>query len=816
MFENYIKTAWRQLLKYKVYSFIKIVGLGISTAFCILVMLFVKNEFTFDGFHNDADRIFRVEEDINLERAKSRGYNVKMFSNGEDVSRTSMISPAVGPAMEEEIPEVIASCRYTEERLLIKTGNNLYHQDVQLADKNFFDFFSFKLIAGENKSVLDNPSSCVLTRELAEKYHGGLNSIGKIIEIKLGNELKPFLVTGIAELPPSNSSITYSVIIPLTNNSNLKTEEANLAALTTTNFIKLSEDFDLKELNKKVGVFSRRKLAGIFGNGTFEETNESRNITVSLDIVNIRDIYLSPHTMSREKSANPLNAYILIVSALLIMIVACTNYISIALASASDRSLEVGIRKVMGANQNSLTMQFLSEALLVSFISILIGTILAESLLPLFNDITGGSLSVSLLNDSAILLLTILLALLIGFLSGIYPAFIMSHHKTVKAINRSYSIRYKTKFILILVGFQFAVFSFLITSAVIMASQMSLVNNRDLGYDPVNIVTIPLYGSEIGGNTIVKRLRNELAGKSDFRDVSGASLSFGSGMSMTMLNINSEQIWSYYYFIDFNFIPMMNIDLIEGRNFHEEKTSDRDNAVIINETLARRAGIKHAGEIISSPGNANPYTVIGIAKDFNFQSLLNEVNPMFLESGGNGDGYNYAFLKVDANRKEEAISAVKSIWSSIAPDIPFEYNFLEETLDSQYGKVIQWQNVINTATVFAVVIAVLGLFGIAGIQAVNKTKEIGIRKVLGAGMQDIMYMVNKNIFITAVTAFIIAFPVSVFVTQNWLDKFAYRISITAEIFALTAAISFLTALITVAFHSIRASLINPVESIKTE
>ncbi len=817
MFSNYFKIAWRQLRSNKVYSLIKIGGLSASIAFTILVVLFIKNEFSFDNFHSDADNIYRLELEINKELAKARGSHVRLFSNYQEVSKSASISPGFGPAIKENIPGVDSFVRYQSTIGPVRVNNQIFQEEIQLVDKNFFDFFSFDLIDGAAARPFQTNNDCVISEQLAVKYFGSSSAIGKVIEVKAYEEFIPFTIRAVVENVPVNSSIEYAVVIPIEQNPKLAEEETKFTLLNTSSFIKISPLVDKNTFNKNLDIQSRLLLEGVWANGTFEETEDPANRTVLLSMSSFKDTYLKPEIVSHELSSNPANSYILSGIAILILLVACTNYISIALASTAKRSMEVGVRKVMGARRAEITKQFLSESILVALVSTFIGILLAESLLPTFNSLIGSKMILSLMEDYSIVIIALLVAVTVGLISGFYPGFVMSRINSIIAMNKSQTTRFKTRFTSYLVGFQFALSSFLIISAVIMSRQMDFISNKDLGYDPTNVVVVPLYGSSVSANHIVEQMKRDLANNDGVIEVTGTSLAFGRGMSMTLLPKDDQKIWTYYYSVDYNFIPTMNIELIDGRNFNPENVSDGVNSIVINKTLADQIGITNAGEIIQkSDETLEPYRVIAIAKDFNFQSLLHDVNPMFINLGAKNDAFKHAMIKLAPAVGDKPLKAISESLKKFAPDIPFEYYMLEDVLDKQYERVTHWQKVINASTLFAVFIAALGLFGITGLQAVNKTKEIGIRKVLGAGLNDIIYLVNKNILFTAAIAFIIALPISITIANSWLDRFAYRIDLSYDLFIFAALVSLSIGMITIAFHSIKAVLTNPVDTIKTE
>lgn len=816
MIINYLKIAWRHLQKNKTYSFIKIGGLGSSLAFCFLVIMFIRHEFSFNNFHEDKENIYRVEATIDIPKAEANGTMVKWFVGTGEVNKTAQLGGAVGQSLVDDIPEIYDFTRIVDGDVVIKKGTDILSEDIFYVDYNFFDFFSFPFMYVKPTNSFPNKNSVILTKPYAEKYFGNKNPVGNTLEIKIEGESKIFTVSGVLEDIPNNSSIELSVVIPIDNYPAFNQLNQVFESLNTSTFVKLNSQPGILPINQKLKLYSRSKFAGLFGNGTFEESADPAKLAFELRLTKLEDAYLIPDIVSVQKKSNPGSAYILGGIALLILFIGCTNYISLSLASSANRSLEVGIRKVLGAERKEVAKQFLGEAVIVSFISAALGLFLAEALTPVFNELTGSDIKLSLFTEPILLLFTFALIIIIGLIAGSYPALIISRFPSILAIAHRRSIKYRTVFTSILVGTQFALSSFLITSSVIMAKQMNFVSNKDVGYDSQNVIVIPTFHADAPGGRVFQRLKNSLTGNKNIIDATAASMSFGRGMWMTGLTINGKRTFTHYYTVEPNYSNLLGIKLKEGRNFNPEISTDKDRAIIVNETLARLYGGDVVGKQIQLGGENSIVTIIGVVKDYNFQSMLNEIQPMFLKLGTEESPYRYILFKTKSGTNEAALYEIKNAWSEAAPGAPFEYGFMEDHVNTQYEEVYHWQNVVNASTIFAVLIACLGLFGITGLQAINQTREIGIRKVLGAGIRDILYLVNKKILIISVIAFVISIPFSIEIITRWLEQFAFRIELSYDQFLIAGMMSLTIGVITVAFHSVRASLINPVETIKTE
>lgn len=816
MFSNYFKIAWRQLLKNKVYSVIKIGGLSASLAFSFLVLLFINHEFSFDNFHKDKENIYRVEAEIDIPKAEANGTMVRWFANNNPVNKTARLGGAVANSLVEEIPGVTESVRMLEGDAIVKLGEDVFSEDIDYVDKNFFGFFSFPFKYGNDQVLQSNKNSIVLTEELAEKYFRNVNPIGRTLELIIENNSEVYTVAGVTQKIPDNSSITLDIVMPIENHHSYNKINNDFGSLNVTTFIKLSSTTNFNTVNEQLKLFSRSKFAGLFGNGTFEESADPDELAFQLHLTQLEDIYFVPDIVSRQKKSNPDNAYILGGIALLILFIGSTNYISLSLASSVSRSLEVGVRKVMGADRKEITKQFISEAVIVSIISSLLALLVAEALTPIFNELTGSAIDLSLLSQPMMLIGALLLTIIVGLIAGFYPAIIISKFPSILAIAHGRSTKYRTGFVSVLVGIQFALSSFLITSSVIMSKQMNFVSSKDVGYNPENIVVVSTYHAGDNRGDVYRRLKNRLSGSQYISDITGTNMSFGRGMWMNGLMINGEMTFAHYYFIEPNYIDLLGIKLKEGRNFNPEISSDVDRAIIVNETLAKLYGGDVVGKQIQMDSSEEPITIIGITENYNFESLLNEVKPMYLTLGGNDFNYSYAIVKIKPGSNDEALNEIRSAWTAAAPNVPFEYGYMIDHVNRQYQHVSYWQSVVNASTMFAVFIACLGLFGITGLQAINKTREIGIRKVLGANVRDIVMLVNKKILITAGIAFVISIPFSIEVIRRWLEQFAFRIELSFDLFIIAAVLSLLVGIVTVAFHSARASLINPVETLKTE
>ena len=520
-----------------------------------------------------------------------------------------------------------------------------------------------------------------------------------------------------------------------------------------------------------------------------------------------------------SNSSDPKYAYILSGIALLILIIACINYIALALTSASARTLEVGVRKSIGASRQQLVRQYWSESLLSGILATVIGLLLLKIFLPVFNELTGKHFTLTL---SAFLrsgLFLLIITLFISFITGGYPAIFLASFKPSIVLKNRNTYKFKPGLIKGLVVVQFALSAFLFISATVMFRQMKFISTKDLGYDKEQVVVIPTYtGFNNEGSIVMERYRTRLENDQDIIHVSGVSSPpSNSDWSLQGFDVEGKEKKAYVYRIDYDFIPTMGIELVNGRNISRDFSSDTTSSIIVNEALVKDMEWDNPiGQQLPWLGEEEKsYTVIGVVKDFNFLSLENKIQPMIMYAS-DYDKIRNVVVKINPGSIQSALGKMESAWKEVNPGKPFDFYFLGDSITGQYANYQRWQKIMSMSTIMAIIIACLGLFGLSGILALNKTKEIGIRKVFGADTKSLLIMLNRDIVILSVLSFLIALPVAWFIMKKWLQNFEYRIPVSWDIPVFAISAVFLVALLTVSYHSIKAAISNPVKSLRTE
>jgi putative ABC transport system permease protein len=566
------------------------------------------------------------------------------------------------------------------------------------------------------------------------------------------------------------------------------------------------------------------RLTTKYMNERIEKRRERENIpdefiVSEFGITALPDLHLDTN-LNWEKSSDPKYSYILSGLGLLILIIASINYIALALTTSAARRVEVGIRKVAGAQRKQLVWQFTVESGVLALLSLIIGFGLVFLFLPFFNEFTGKMIALN--RDTFVLLVFtgLALSLIVGVLAGSYPSFFLSGFRPAAVLKGRFTARVQAGFTKPLVVFQFALSAFLMISSVIMFRQMSFITQKDLGYSQDQVIVIPTHaGWNEESDKAIERFRNSASNEPTIARVSGTSSSFNQGWSRYGYRIDGETKFAYVYRVDTEYLDLLEIDLVAGRNFNEQIGSDTT-AIIVNEALAKDMGwedplSEHLNWRNDTIGLGSK--VIGVVKDYHFLSLERNIEPMFLSMSKKDVGYLTTLLvKLHAGSVASGLEKVRVIWQQLYPDKPFEYSFLDEDVAKQYDKHKRWTRIASFATFFAIFIACLGLFGLAGINAVNKTKEIGIRKVLGAGLTSIFVLLNKQYAGLACIAFLVAAPFSWYVMAQWLRGFQYSIELTWSVFVISMVSGIAIALLTVTYHGIRAALINPAETLKYE
>ena len=816
MLKNYLKIAFRALWRSKAHTFINVAGLSLGIACCILIVLFVKDEWTFDAFHQKADRIYRafVKEDY-----------------GKDQQFFNTVTPfPLGPTLLENVPEVEAQVRINRIGSQVKVNDNQFSEQVTIAGQDFFEVFDFELIEGA-KDVLRQANHVVLTKRYAEKYFGKEDPLNKIITIELNETAEAFTVKAVVEDIPTNSSITFDLLISDLNFTRLYNERVLTSAwfnVTPETYILLKEGTDKAEVENK--------FPPIFQSALGEEAFKESNYTVGLQP--ITSIHLdTSFPAGLAPVSNPRYAYILGGVAVLILLVACINFVTLSIGRSLKRAKEVGIRKVAGAMRSQLITQFIGEAVIVTVFSLAFGFLLALLFLPTFNQMAVKSLSIGF--NAFTFIVAGSLVLIIGLIAGSYPAFVLSNFKPITILKGSVQgVSSKQGLRKVLVGVQLVLSVFLISSTLIMRNQLEFLQNKNLGYNREQLAVVPLNVPRGGG--MIERInlgfekvnvfKQELSGIPDIAGICGSSHDFGTG---AWVNIGyTDDNGSYRTFnlntVEPDYFAVLKMEFVAGRSFDKNNSSDARRAIIVNEAFVKEMGWSDPiGQRI--PGKNFPdHEVIGVVKDFNYESLYTRVNPlvMVLDPSVLAPGIENImvesspmpklFLRLKPGNMMTTIDQVKSVWEKITGGEEFVFSFVDEQLAQQYAREQNLGKIIRIATLLAILIGSLGLYGLASLAMQGRTKEIGIRKVLGATEKSLLLLLSRDYVFLVLASMLISIPITWLVMRDWLAGFEYRVDIGVGVFLLSGCVALGIALLTISYQALRTAWTQPAETLKYE
>lgn len=817
MLKNYLTIAYRSLWRSKAHSTINVIGLSLGIACCILIVLFVKDEWTFDTFHTKAERIFRayVKEDY--------GENQQFFNT---------VTPfPLGPALKENFPDVQHQVRINTIGNTVRVGDNQFAETVMIVGQDFFKVFDFPAVKGSTENVLQEMTGIVLTERIAQKYFGTADPINKTVSIQLGELMEEFSVKAVVKNIPINSSIQFDLLISDLNYPKLYNERVLTAAwfnVIPETYVVLREGVDVNVLqNKFPSVFKT-----VIGE---EQFNESK-YTVGLQP--LTDIHLNTNfPVGIAPVSNPRYAYILSAVALLILVVACINFVTLSVGRSLKRAKEVGIRKVVGAARQQLVFQFLGEAVIITIISLLVGVVLAVLNLPLFNQLSGKNLSLGV--DGFTLLMSFSLIAIIGLFAGSYPAFILSNFKPVSILKGSITgMSSRQGLRKVLVGVQLVLSIFLISSTLIMQGQMEYLQNKNLGFNKEQLAVLQLNVPRAGrlpdrvkvGFERVQQFKNELTRIPDVAGVCGSSHDFGNG-SWTNVGYTDDH-GTYRNFnmnvVEPDYFTVLNMQFESGRNFDINNPSDARRGLIVNEAFVKELGWDDAiGKRI--PGkNFVDHEIIGVVNDFNFSSLYTKVQPLALVmdptvvlSGSENINIDNSpipkvLIRLRPGNMTHAIAEVKTVWDKLTGGEEFTFTFVDQALAAQYHGDQNLNKIISIATILAMVIGSLGLYGLASLSMQNKTKEISIRKVLGATERSLLVLLSKEYVYLIGISLVVSVPITWYLMLEWLQSFEYRVMIGWQVFAWAGGISLIIALITISYQTMKTASAQPAETLKYE
>lgn len=796
MLKNYFKIAWRNFHRHKGYSFVNTAGFAMGMACCLLIFIYVRHELSYDKFYKDVERIYRIAQDIRTQTAN------RVFAP---------ISPMVAPTLKSDYPQVENAARAmtTSSRLVRREETFFYEDYFMYADQELFDIFTIPFIQGNSKEALTRPQTVVISERMALKYFGRANPLGKTLEINK----REYEIIGVVADPPENTHIKYDLIASLETLSNWS-EMSNWYSTMFYTYLKLKPNVNVEKFSQQVSSLADKYVGKKLG---------SRGSAYQYFLQPISGIHLHSHLRYEiEPPGNVLYIYIFSFVGFFILIIACLNFMNLATSRAANRAKEVGMRKVVGAQRFQLIGQFLGESLLVAFLSLCFAMVIVRFTIPLLNNLTGTSFSFVDLLNPLVLISLIGCGILVGLAAGLYPAFVLSAFRPVLTLkgtksagSRSFAMR------TVLVVVQFTISVVLIIGTLIMYKQFNFMKNQHLGFEKEQKLVLPLRG----GISIEKNYETVKDLFSKHPSITSATVSSsvpGRGVSNFGIRLVGEEDDKsqsmFHTYFDHDFIPDYGIEIVVGRAFQKGMSTDIKGAFLINEAAVKAFGWSSPEEVLGKHlktgygGRINP--IIGVTKDFHYRGLQSEVEPLVMEFLP--ESFRYITLSIDITSMKETLAFIESQWKILFPGYPFENFFLDTDFDRQYRADEQVGRIFRIFTLLGLFIACLGLLALASFTAESRTKEIGVRKVLGASVTEIVIMLSKQFTKWVLLANCIAWPIAYYFMHRWLKNFAYRININIVTFLLSGILVLFVALITVSYQSIKASLANPVDSLRYE
>lgn len=809
MIKNHFKIAWRNIKRHKGFSFLNISGLALGFTACFLIALFIWDEYQFDRFVPDQERIYRV---------------VNQYTNNEGTEEVAVTFPMIATTLNQDFPEVAQTARILmlpENKYLFETENKrIYEENGHFVDSTFFDVFAIPFKYGTPEQALDEPASIVLSSEMASRFFGTDNPVGK----ELIMNQTPLTVRGVFEKNPK-FHLQFDFLLPLSLAGIPQERMQSWGWQQFYNYVKLKKGADAAALEKKLAAVVDQKTS---------EFNDSNRESVSKPFLQpLREIHLysSSFVYDLAKRGNITYVRALTFIAIFILVIACFNFVNLATAKSLQRAKEVGVRKTIGADRRQLISQFIGETVFLTLLSIVLSLGLTLLLLPWFNAFTGKEISYAIFADPAVLLIFVGLTLVVGILAGLYPAMVLSGFKPVKVLKGSATgtgesggtplLRHG------LVVVQFSLSVLLIISAIVVFNQVNYLHNKDLGFNKEQIMFFRLRGENM--------FEQKEAFKSQLEQIPGvSSVSMGYGFPGDAVagdgikvhrNGQIQEMAATQLMVDFDYIETLGLELVAGRAFSEKMGTDKNEAFIINETAVENMGFESPEQAIGqklswnvwndvNPDSLKVGRIIGVVKDFNYKSLYEKVETTVLQIFP--DAAVKVAVKMNTADVENTIGQVEEVWNDFTAEYPIEYKFLDDNFEEMYKAEDKLKALLAIFTGLAIFVGCLGLFGLAAFSAERRKREIGIRKVLGASVENIVLLLSRDFVILVLIALVVASPIAWYFMNDWLQDFAYRIDIGWTVFFVAEIIAIAIALLTVGFHAVRAALRNPVHNIRTE
>jgi putative ABC transport system permease protein len=792
MLKNYFTIAWRNLMKNKVFSIINILGLTIGITVCMMIFVFIMNESSVDNFHTKADRIYRLQ----------RGFE----ANGE-AKKVVWVSYPYAPALLNDFPNIVErAVRIQPDNDLFTLGTRAFNEKgVYKVDSDFLSVFSFPLVKGDPATVLKEPMSVVLTESIAKKYFGDSNPIGQVIEMDQRRQMK---VTGVARDVPTNSHLKFDILVPLA------AEQRDTSANAWPNngymtYLLLKEHADPAQLEKRFPAFMDKYMG---------KNMREHGFHFTLTMTALPKVYFAPIDYDAVMHGDKMVVYVFLSIAILILLIACINFTNLSTIRAVERSKEVGLRKVLGALRNHLIRQFIGESLLLATISCALAVCLMVLLMPVYNNLLDRTLVVSWMSWPVYAFLGGVI-LVVGFIAGSYPAFFLSAFTPIESLKGKLRLGKGGAFFRqVLVVIQFGISVFLIIGTLVMMNQLHYVQHTNVGYNREQTIVIPIDNNDIYNHRVL--FKQSLEGQSHIESVSlmsGEPGGFFDGMGFKVEGKNDEMLQARTEFTDFQIVPTLGLKIIAGRDFSPSFPTDSSSAVLINQTAAAELGYtpeQALGKWMQNTNRDNKQRrVIGVVADFNFASLKQKMEPLVISPG---EDNRVILIRVSPGNLKATLAAITDAYTKASPGYPLEYTFMDQDFDALYKTDQRQQNILSLFSGLAIFIACMGLFGLASFTAAKRLKEIGVRKVLGSSVQNIVLLLVSDLLRPILLGTLIAVPVGYYVMHRWLDNFAFRTSVHWWIFVSAAGMTMVIALATISGKALKAALANPAKSLRAE
>jgi ABC-type antimicrobial peptide transport system permease subunit len=806
MIKNYLKVALRNLGKHKSDTAINLIGLCVAFTSGLLLFLSVYYEFSFDRFHKNANNIYHL-------------YFNSYTANKTEISN-SMPVPLL-PTLKATFPEIAHGVRSINSNGIIRYKDKHIGQQLKLTDADFFEMFSFNLLKGNAETALKELNNVVLGEKSASAIFGNEEPLNKVLQIQINGEWKPFVVSAIAAEAPENSSIDYSVILRFENDVNYAKNVTEWDNQNHDVYLQLREGTTAAAFEKKLPAFINQHFAERIETLKRDGAKASKaGAFMDLSLQPFLQLHTDTTLRSEGRSISKNYLYLLLIIGFLILAIACINFINLSIGRSFTRSKEIGLRKTLGAERWQLTIQFWAEALLMCLLAFLVSGVLVYILLPHYKQLFAMNINRDILFSPAVLVLMLVAFLVVTILAGGYPAWVMSKLSIVEIVKGKLSVGQSQKLRNGLIVVQFSIAILLMICTLISWQQINYLKSKPLGYNRDQIISIPIEG-DMDHEQVLKLMRNELTSYPNIEGMTGIYNNLGSGLdgssrrSIVGFDYKNHEIKSAWMGVSYDFIKTLDLELKAGRDFSTQFSTDT-NAIVINEQMAALLGEKDPiGLPLNIDENAPPKTVIGVVKDFHFESLHNPIQPLTLVIDPDFQ-INYILVKVKPANLAGSMELIKKKWKKILPTSEFKGSFTDENIDRQYRREEKLGEIFISGAIIAIILSCMGLLAMVILIVTQRKKEIGIRKVLGASVANIVTMVSSDFLKLVIVSAVIAFPVAWWAMNKWLETFSYRVPISGWMFILAAIAAIVIALLTISFQSIKAAIANPVKSLRSE